>query len=76
MTLVENVKEQFLSSGTWLVDPAHSALEFRVRYMMIQTVKGWFSDFDGVIVAGDEPSVHGTIKVASLRGLENRARPA
>jgi polyisoprenoid-binding protein YceI len=69
MTLVENAKDKLLSRGTWLVDQEHSTLEFRVRHMMIQTVKGRFSDFDGVIVAGDEPSVHGTIKVASLETL-------
>jgi len=29
MTLVENAKEQLLSSGSWLVDPDHSTLELR-----------------------------------------------
>jgi hypothetical protein len=29
MTLVENVKDQLLSSGSWSVDPAHSTLELR-----------------------------------------------
>ena len=37
--------------------------------MMIQTVRGRFRDFKGVIVAGDQPSVEGTIKVASLETL-------
>jgi len=69
MTLVENATQNFLSSGSWSVDTAHSTLEFRVRHMMIQTVRGRFRDFDGVIVVGDEPSVHGTIKVASLETL-------
>ena len=69
MTLVENAKEQLLSSGSWSVDPAHSTVEFRGKHMMIQTVKGRFGEFDGVIVAGNEPSIHGTIDVASLRTL-------
>jgi polyisoprenoid-binding protein YceI len=30
MSVVENAKEQLLSSGSWLVDPAHSTVEFRV----------------------------------------------
>jgi polyisoprenoid-binding protein YceI len=40
MSVVENAKEQLLSSGSWFVDPAHSTIEFRVRHMVIQTVRG------------------------------------
>jgi polyisoprenoid-binding protein YceI len=69
MSVVENAKEQLLSSGSWSVDPAHSAIEFRVKHMVIQTVKGRFRDFDGAIVTGDEPTVSGTIRVASLDTL-------
>ena len=70
MSVVENAKEQLLSSGSWSVDPAHSTIEFRVKHMMIQTVRGRFRDFDGAIVFGEEPSVSGSIRVASLETLE------
>jgi polyisoprenoid-binding protein YceI len=70
MSVVENAKEQLLSSGSWSVDPAHSTIEFRVKHMMIQTVRGRFRDFDGAIVAGEEPSVSGSIRVASLETLQ------
>jgi polyisoprenoid-binding protein YceI len=70
MSVVENAKEQLLSSGSWFVDPAHSTVEFRVKHMVIQTVRGRFRDFDGAIVAGDEPSVTGSISVASLETLQ------
>jgi len=66
MSVVENAREQLLSHGTWSVDPAHSAVEFRVKHMLIQTVKGRFRDFDGAIVAGPRPTVSGSIRVASL----------
>ena len=66
MSVVENAREQLLSNGTWSVDPAHSAVEFRVKHMLIQTVKGRFRDFDGAIVAGPRPTVSGSIRVASL----------
>jgi polyisoprenoid-binding protein YceI len=69
MSVVENAKEQLLSSGSWSVDPTHSAIEFRVKHMVIQTVKGRFRDFDGAIVAGAEPSIFGSIRVASLETL-------
>jgi polyisoprenoid-binding protein YceI len=69
MSVVENAREQLLSSGSWSVDPTHSAIEFRVKHMVIQTVRGRFRDFEGAIVAGEEPSVSGSIRVASLETL-------
>jgi polyisoprenoid-binding protein YceI len=69
MSVVESAREQLLSSGSWSVDPAHSTIEFRVKHMVIQTVTGRFRDFDGAIVAGDEPTISGSIRVASLETL-------
>jgi len=71
MSVVESAREQLLSSGSWSVDPVHSTVEFRVRHMMIQTVHGRFRDFEGAIVAGDDPSVVGSINVASLETLND-----
>jgi polyisoprenoid-binding protein YceI len=75
MSVVESAMEQLLSNGSWSVDPAHSTVEFRVRHMMIQTVHGRFREFEGAIVGGDDPSVDGAIKVASLDTL-NEERDA
>jgi polyisoprenoid-binding protein YceI len=69
MSVVENAKEQLLPSGLWSVDPAHSAIEFRVKHMVIQTVKGRFREFDGAIVGGAKPTIYGSIRVASLDTL-------
>lgn len=69
MSVAENTKELLLSSGSWSVDPAHSTIEFRVKHMLIQTVRGRFRDFDGAIVAGEDASVSGSIRVASLETL-------
>jgi polyisoprenoid-binding protein YceI len=75
MSIVENAQNQLVSNGSWFVDPAHSTIEFRVKHMTIQTVRGRFRDFDGAILAGDEPSVSGSIRVASLETL-NEERDA
>jgi polyisoprenoid-binding protein YceI len=75
MSVVESAREQLLSTGSWSVDPAHSTVEFGVKHMMVQTVHGRFLDFEGAIVAGDDPSVVGSIKVASLETL-NEERDA
>ena len=34
-------------STTWKIDPTHAAVGFSVKHMMISTVKGKFSAFDG-----------------------------
>jgi polyisoprenoid-binding protein YceI len=72
MSVVENTGTQKLLSGPWQVDPVHTVVEFRVRHLMIATVKGRFRDFDGAIVPNDVPSVAGTIRVGSLETLDAR----
>ena len=59
----------FVPSGTWKVDPAHSSVEFSVKHLMIATVKGRFTDFDGTIEVGETPATakaHAVIKAASI----------
>lgn len=72
MSVVE-ITEQVVPSGTWKVDPSHSAVEFAVKHMMIATVRGRFRDFEAVLDGGEEPLLEGTIGVASVdTGDENR----
>ena len=58
-----------IPAGTWIVDPAHSSVEFQVKHMGIATVKGQFTEFEGRIVVGDDMAgsyAGGTVRVASL----------
>jgi polyisoprenoid-binding protein YceI len=72
MSVAENTGTHKLLNGAWQVDPVHTVVEFRVRHLMIATVKGRFRDFDGAIVPDDVPSVAGTIRVGSLETLDAR----
>lgn len=59
----------FVPTGRWTVDPAHSSVEFSVKHMMIATVKGGFTEFDGTLQVGEDVSsakVFGVISVASI----------
>lgn len=38
-----------MTEKTWVLDKAHSSMEFSVRHMMISTVRGHFDEFDAVI---------------------------
>ena len=55
---------------TWKIDPAHSAVEFKVRHMMISNVRGEFKNFDGIIEFEPEKpeatKVNIQIEVASI----------
>jgi polyisoprenoid-binding protein YceI len=57
-------------AGTWRVDPTHSSVAFEVKHLMIATVRGHFSDFDGSLEAAeDDPSnshAWGVVRVASI----------
>jgi polyisoprenoid-binding protein YceI len=57
-------------AGAWRVDPTHSSVAFEVKHLMIATVRGHFSDFDGTLEAAeDDPSnsrAWGVVRVASI----------
>jgi polyisoprenoid-binding protein YceI len=62
-------------SGSWTIDKAHSSLEFRVKHMMISTVHGRFTDFEGTIEAAadyHDSKVRGAIRTASIDTNEPR----
>ena len=40
---------------TWVIDPAHTEISFKVKHLMISNVKGLFSEFSGqVFTEGDD----------------------
>jgi polyisoprenoid-binding protein YceI len=49
---------------TWKLDPAHSAVEFKVKHMMISNVKGSFSGFSGTLQLNEDDYTHSTIEVS------------
>lgn len=58
------------SKTTWTIDPAHSAVEFAVRHMMIATVRGRFSEVTGSVEMDDSDATLSkldvTIQAASI----------
>jgi len=56
-------------AGEYAIDPAHTAVEFVGRHLMITKVRGRFADVSGTITIDDEPErshVEVEVKVASL----------
>jgi polyisoprenoid-binding protein YceI len=64
-----------LSTGTWVIDPVHSSIEFSVRQLMVSKVRGRFDNFRGAIMVAENgtPSVTAAIAVDSVNsGNEKR----
>jgi polyisoprenoid-binding protein YceI len=65
-------KPAFVSipGGSYAIDPAHSSIGFTVRHLMLNNVRGRFTDFAGTIIHDDKDitksSVEFTAKVASI----------
>ena len=56
-------------AGDWVLDRAHSSVEFVARHMMVTKVRGNFAEFDGRIHVGDsidDSWAEATIKTASI----------
>jgi polyisoprenoid-binding protein YceI len=64
-----------IPTGTWTVDQGHSKVGFAVKHMGIATVRGEFTEFDGVLEIGGDLSsakVRGTVKAASVDTNESQ----
>jgi polyisoprenoid-binding protein YceI len=58
-----------IPTGTWTVDPAHSAVGFSVKHLGIATVRGRFEKFEGTLEIGEDLSkarAYGTAQVGSI----------
>jgi polyisoprenoid-binding protein YceI len=61
-------------TGTWDIDPAHSGLEFAAKHAMVTTVRGRFSDFDGVIrIDAEDPSRSSAEVTIRMDSLDTRS---
>lgn len=63
--------------ATWTIDQAHSSIGFKVRHLVVSTVRGGFTEFSGSIAAEDQTftnaSVTFTAKTSSIN-THNEAR--
>jgi polyisoprenoid-binding protein YceI len=56
-----------IPTGTWTVDPAHSKVGFAVKHMGIATVRGEFTEFEGVLeITEAGATARGTVKPGSV----------
>jgi polyisoprenoid-binding protein YceI len=39
------------SSTIWMIDPVHTRIRFESKYLLLTSVSGWFTQFEGSVVA-------------------------
>jgi polyisoprenoid-binding protein YceI len=66
-THINTIDSPGIQGTRWRIDPQRSSVEFHVRHLWgLQTVKGRFERYDGVIDLAAEPSIELTIEAESL----------
>lgn len=53
----------FALAATWKIDPAHTAVEFKIKHLMISWVKGTFTDVEGTAIIDDKSLDQSSVKV-------------
>ncbi len=43
-----------MATTTWVLDPTHSEIQFKVKHLMISSVTGKFTEFDGKLEAEED----------------------
>jgi polyisoprenoid-binding protein YceI len=57
------------AAGTWTIDPAHSAVSFVTRHLMVSKVRGHFNEYNADLLIAERPEdskVDVTISAASV----------
>ena len=81
MTLMLFVAVMSLSSGilaatSYQIDETHSEIGFKVKHLLVSSVKGWFDDYSGKLIWDDEDvskcQIEGKVSVASIQTKNER----
>lgn len=61
---------QIALASTWKIDPVHTAVEFKIRHLMVSWVKGVFTGVDGAVTLDEsdltKSAVTVTVDIASI----------
>jgi polyisoprenoid-binding protein YceI len=61
----ETVAQQ-VPTGTWVVDPVHSNVQFAITHSGVASFRGGFGKYDATFEGGESPVLAGSVEVASI----------
>ncbi|RYG49993.1 MAG: polyisoprenoid-binding protein [Chitinophagaceae bacterium] len=56
--------EEQPSSIIWMIDPVHTRIRFESKYLLLTAVSGWFTQFEGSVIAPEKDFSGCEIKLA------------
>lgn len=63
-----------MSTTKWVIDPAHSEVDFKVKHLMITNVTGKFKKFDSALEINGEDFTKGRVQfTADINSIDTRA---
>jgi polyisoprenoid-binding protein YceI len=66
--------KQRIEAGTYRADPVHSSVGFSVVHNGVSTFRSGFGGYQARLVGGEDPSLAGTVEVASIEIDEPQLR--
>jgi polyisoprenoid-binding protein YceI len=63
---VAETSKTFAPAGSWSADPVHSNVAFEVAHAGVNVFRGAFTDFTATLAGGEEPTLEGSVRVASV----------
>jgi len=58
---------QQIPTGTYVVDPVHSSINFAITHNGVATFRSGFDSYEARLSSGEAPSLQGTVEVASVK---------
>jgi len=46
------VKQQ--KETVWYIDPVHTKIGFRTKYLLLTSISGWFQEFEGIVITDEQ----------------------
>jgi len=62
-TIIALVLPAFAFASTWVIDPEHSNIGFKVRHLMVSNVKGSFDKYTGTVDINDKDITKSKVEV-------------
>jgi polyisoprenoid-binding protein YceI len=51
-----------MANSTWVLDPTHSEIQFKVKHLMISNVTGQFLEMEGTVTSDDDQFSNATVQ--------------
>ena len=62
-----------MATTKWALDPTHSELQFKVKHLMISTVSGEFTSYEGAVETQGDSFAGASITFSAINWSESKA---